>query len=211
MKITPAFIVFFIVDIISAYKLLEVFPTFTSRFFGFAFCLFFVNLLLIIWMKYLLRQPEAVQKEIVLLVAEEKGVVTRSLYEIIHNSWTKMRRIHFFYGEAFFSIFVLILLIHFLGMSFVAGGSGLVFAEVRNAFSLSLLPYYLGFCSSAIMTIMLALMYNRKNDVIHSLRKEFVIKILQAVFITFFYESGGPVLLFVALVSFIRVFSRKTS
>jgi len=202
------FIVFLISDVISAYKLLEGFPTFTSRVFGFSLCLFFINILLIFWMRYLLRQSEDVQKEIILPVDEETGVVNRSLYEILHNSWTKMRRTQFLYGETIFSLFVLFFIVFLTGMSFASGKIDVI-AELKHTFSLSLLPYYAGFCLSGIMTIVYAFIQNRKNDVIKPLRVEFMIKLIQAIFIAMFYEVGGPVFFLIALTSFIRIHNRK--
>lgn len=204
------FIVFLITDIASAYKLLESFPTFMSRVFGFSLCLFFINTLLILWMRYLLRQPEALQKEILLPVLEEAGTVKRSLYEILHNSWTTIRRTQFLYGETLFSFFVLLFITLLIGTGFASGKINIL-TEITNTFSLTLLPYYAGFCLSAIMTMITAFMYNRKNDVLESLRKEFIIKLLQAVFISVFYEIGGPVFFLIALASAIRMHNRKTS
>lgn len=202
------FIVFLISDIISAYKLLEMFPTFTSRVFGFSLCLFFINALLIFWMRYLIQQPEDVQKEILLPVGGRTGVINRSLYEILHNSWTKKRRTQFLYGEIVFSLLVVFYIILLIGMGFASGRFNLT-SELKNTFSFSLPPYYIGFCLSGIMTITSALMQNRKNGVIGPLRIEFIIKLIQVIFITEFYEVGGPTLLFIALTSFIRIRSHN--
>lgn len=204
------FIIFLISDIASAYKLLEGFPSFMSRVFGFSLCLFFINALLIFWMKYLLRQPEDIQKEIILPVGEETGVVNRSLYEILNNSWTKMRRVQFLYGETGFSLFVLFFIVFLVGMG-LASGKGDVVAELKHTFSLSLLPYYAGFCLSGITTITSAIMQNRKNDVIGPLRIEFMIKLIQTIFITMLYEVGGPAFFLIFLTSFMRIYSRKAS
>lgn len=204
------FTIFLISDIASAYKLLESFPTFMSRTFGFSLCLFFINVLLIFWVRYILRQPEDIQKEIILPVGEENGVVNRSLYEILNNSWTKMRRAKFLYGETVFSLFVLFFIVFLTGMS-LASGKVDVIAELKHTFSLNLLPYYAGFCLSGIMTIVYAFIQNRKNDVIGPLRIEFMVKLIQAIFITAFYEVGGPVFFLIAITSFMRLRSRKAS
>ena len=66
-----------------------------------------------------------------------------------------------------------------------------------------------GFCLSGIMTIVYAFIQNRKNDVIKPLRVEFMIKLIQAIFIAMFYEVGGSVFFLIALTSFIRIRSRK--
>jgi hypothetical protein len=161
-------------------------------------------------MKYLLRQPEDIQKEIILPVGEETGVVNRSLYEILNNSWTKMRRTQFLYGETIFSLFVLFFIVFLTGMS-LASGKVDVIAELKHTFSLNLLPYYAGFCLSGIMTIVYAFIQNRKNDVIGPLRIEFMIKLIQTIFITMLYEVGGPAFFLIFLTSFMRIYSRKAS
>jgi hypothetical protein len=202
------FVIFLITDVASAYKLLESFPTFMSRVFGFSFCVFFINALLIIWVKYLLQQPEDVQKEITVSVGERTNIVNRSLYEILHNSWTKKRRVFFLYGEFCFSLFILFFISFLSVMSFLSGKVN-VFLEFKNAFSLDLLPYYVGFCLSGITTITSALLQNKKNDVFGPLKVEFMIKLIQAVFVTTLYEVGGPVFLLIVLTSFMRIRSRE--
>jgi hypothetical protein len=200
------FIFFFISDIVSAYKLLERFPSFMSRVFGFSACLFFINVLLILWVRYLVRQPEEVQKEIILPVGEDKGVANYSLYEILNNSWSKLRRVQFLYGEAVVSFFVMFYIIFLIGMSFASGKVN-VFLELKNAFSLNLLPYYIGFCLSSMTIIIVAFVQNKKNNALGPLRREFIIKLIQAIFITAFYEAG-PAFVLIAFTSFMRLGSR---
>jgi hypothetical protein len=120
-----------------------------------------------------------------------------------------MRRTQLLYGETIFSLFVLFFIVFLTGMS-LASGKIDVLAELKHTFSLSLLPYYAGFCLSGIMTIVYAFIQNRKNDVIRPLRVEFMIKLIQVIFIVVFYEIGGPVFFLIALTSFIRIRSRRT-
>jgi len=55
------------------------------------------------------------------------------------------------------------------------------YQRINAKTSLSLLPYYAGFCLSGIMTIVYAFIQNKKNDVIKPLRVEFMIKLIQAI------------------------------
>lgn len=203
------FVIFLIADVVSVYKLIESFPTFMSRMFGFSACLFFINALLILWTNHLIRQPEEIQKKIILQIGEKSGVVTRSLYEILHNRWSKTKRFYILYIDSIFSLFVAFYLAFLTSMYSVTGRSN-VADDLKSAFSLDLLPYYVGFCLGALMIIATALIKNDRNSVMGLLRKEFMIKVIQTVFVTAFF-GAGPAIFMIALTSFMRISRQRAT
>ena len=208
MKKKLFFVVLLISDLVSTYKLLDAFPDSQTRIVGLASCLFFMNTLLILWMKYLIGQPAVVQKEIKFRILGS-GVIDCSLYDILHNSWSKFRKFQILYPEIFFSLFVLILFLWII-IANIYSGNGNIFLLFANVYSSNLLLYYIGFCFGGISILTMALINNQRNGVIGSLRTEFVIKLIQTVFIAVLY-GVGPIFPFIVLTSFLRLITRDNA
>lgn len=198
------FFFLFIIDIVSTYKLLGAFNSSLSRLFGLSACLFFINAILILWMKYLIHQPKEIQKEIFFKIADRKGVVDCSLYDILNNSWSRLKKAQILYNETIFSLFVFLLVLWITFVNIIDGAD--IFLELKNAFALSLLPYYFGFCFNSITVIVMAFIQNEKNNGIALLRREFIIKLIQAMFIAVLYGIG-PVFPLIVLTSFFRLYA----
>lgn len=194
------FFFLFIIDIVSTYKLLGAFNSSLSRLFGLSACLFFINAILILWMKYLIHQPKEIQKEIFYKIANRDC----SLYDILNNSWSRLKKSQILYNETILSLFVFLLVLWITFVNIIDGAD--IFLELKNAFALSLLPYYFGFCFNSITVIVMAFIQNEKNNGIALLQREFIIKLIQATFIAVLYGIG-PVFPLIALTSFFRSYT----
>jgi hypothetical protein len=192
-----SFVILLGIDVTASYKLMEAFPDGDTRIAALFLCLLFVNVSIIAWVKFLTLRSAEFQKRIILRRFEKGGLATRSLYEVMQmmKSW-KARFSLLYQTELVFTAFATLLV--------MANGVDSFVAVLPKVFDPVLLPYYVGFCFSVFATIGLSLLRQEEQTVLDDLRKEFVIKVLQTVFISALYGIG-PVLPFIVLTAFLRV------
>ncbi len=200
-----SFGILLVIDVAAGYKLMEAFPDGDTRIAGLFLCLVFVHVSIIAWVKFLTLRSAEFQKRIILRRFEKGGLATRSLYEVMQTMKSWRDRFSLLYQtELVFTAFVALLVI--------ANGVDTFVAALPKVFDPALLPYYVGFCFSVFATIGFSMLRQEEQTVLDDLRKEYVIKLLQTVFISALYGIG-PVLPFIVLTAFLRLpkglFSKK--
>lgn len=176
-KIYFIFIVF--LEVYSLIKIYFSFDNGLNRFLGFFLCLLFVQIIRIIWMQYLILQPEEIQREVKFTILEDTAK-EYSLYDILQFK-SFLKKVQFLHTEIFFTMFFCIITSWMFFLEIRNDSNFDIIVTFKNVLTASLLPYYLGFCFNIIVVFARIFIRDKKyliDDIQGILMGEIIVKII---------------------------------